>query len=184
MSNDWVNALLGTLGAPDTASNRSLLSAWQRYEGGHTNNSASYNWLNTTLGKDYPAINSVGVRAYPDFQTGISHIADTLTSGYPTIVGLLRKGVGSDVVRSPEGMGDLNYWLSGRRVQQATPYVQKIASALGLPALQGGPTAPVASSPATVPSVQAQAPQNNMSMALLALLGDDSKITPWEQLIQ
>lgn len=186
MPSDWIDALLGTLGAPTTKSNRDLLGAWQRYEGGHTNNTASYNWLNTTLDKSYPAINSVGVRAYPDFNTGITKTADTLLGGYPTIVSLLRQGQGSRVVADPAGMGDLNYWLSGKRVQQATPYVRKIAGALGVAPATGGPTlesgAPTTTP--TPPTAQPSTENNGSTLALLSLLMGDSRITPFDELLR
>lgn len=129
---DWRVATLKALKAPVTKGNLQFLASWQRWEGGHTNNSARFNWLNTTHGSQYPAMNSVGVRVYPNFQTGIKMLSSVLRSGYPALTKLLRAGNGSAAVSDPGGLADLNKWLSGRATPQVTPYVQKIAGTLGI----------------------------------------------------
>jgi hypothetical protein len=107
----WEVDLLETLGAPNTPANRQLLTTWQRFEGGHTNNSARYNWLNSTQGAGFPEINSVGVKAYPNYNTGIRMTAATILNGrYPDIVRALRSG---DPYRNPPTAG-LQVWVSGR----------------------------------------------------------------------
>lgn len=122
---DWRKALLKRMGAPATKSNLAFLDQWQRQEGGATNNSATFNWLNTTRGSQYPSINSVGVRAYPDFATGISNLAATLSSGrYPDIVAGLRGG-------NPYGRpiaDDLSVWVSGDP-NKGLSYAQRVTGA-------------------------------------------------------
>ena len=105
---DWRTALLKTLNAPATPANLRFLDEWQRHEGGHTNNSARFNWLNTTHGEG-PSINSVGVKAFPSFQKGIMYTAQTLMNGrYQDILDGLRVG-------DPSGASaGLQTWVSGR----------------------------------------------------------------------
>jgi murein DD-endopeptidase MepM/ murein hydrolase activator NlpD len=78
---EWRRALLKRIGAPVTQKNLPFLATWQRWEGGHTNNDAQYNWLNTTQG-DGPSINSVGVKKFRSFDYGIKQTAATLNNGY------------------------------------------------------------------------------------------------------
>lgn len=107
---DWRVAVLRKLGAPPTKQNLKFLSAWQRWEGGHTNNSASWNWLNTTMGKNYTPINPQNVRAFPNFDVGTSYTAQTINNGrYTNIVKGLRAG-------NPYKFNvreDLSVWVSG-----------------------------------------------------------------------
>lgn len=100
---------LKAIGAPDTPANRKFLSSWQAKEGGWTNNSASFNPLNTTHGPGQ-SINSVGVKAFSDYGTGVKMTAQTILNGrYPNIVAGLRSGnpYNHDV------SGDLSTWVSG-----------------------------------------------------------------------
>jgi len=100
---------LRAIGAPDTPANRKFLSSWQAKEGGWTHNSASFNPLNTTHGPG-KSINSVGVKAFPNYQTGVQMTAQTVLNGrYPNIVAGLRSGnpYNHDV------SGDLSTWVSG-----------------------------------------------------------------------
>lgn len=111
----WDIALLKRLGAPVTKENRRFLATWQRWEGGHTKNNARYNWLNTTAGNQYPAINSVGVRRFPNFKTGIDYTVQTLQNGrYNWIVEGLRSGNPYDESIG-DIAGDLSVWVSGKR---------------------------------------------------------------------
>jgi len=85
---DWRTDVLSGLGnnAP-TQATLAHLAAWQRAEGGN----AAYNWLNTTQPMAGDSMyNSVGVRNYPDYWTGIAATVRTLTNGYypRTLVGL------------------------------------------------------------------------------------------------
>jgi murein DD-endopeptidase MepM/ murein hydrolase activator NlpD len=91
----WIRALLKSIGAPVTPQNVQLLSNWQRWEGGHTNNNARFNWLNTTSNSPgaVKAINSVGVRAFKDFRSGVNALSSTLLNGrYNDIVAGLISG--------------------------------------------------------------------------------------------
>ena len=107
---DWRKALLGSLGFKATPQNLQFLSTWQRWEGGHTNNSARFNWLNTTHGEG-PKINSVGVRSFGSFQAGIQNTAETLLNGrYGDILDGLASG---DPYSSNIDRG-LQVWVSGR----------------------------------------------------------------------
>jgi len=130
---DWRVALLKARGYPTTKSNMNLLTAWQRMEGGGTHNDASFNPLNTT--RNAPgavrSINSVGVKAFDTFEHGIGATADTLDN-YETISRYLAAGKGSDALRDPAGQGDFNMWVSGKDTPGASPYVSKIAGALGV----------------------------------------------------
>jgi hypothetical protein len=84
----WTTDVLAGLGnGQPTTATVAFLEAWARAEGG----SATFNWLNTTqpaLGAtDY---NSVGVKNYPDYATGVRATVETLMNGfYPrTLAGL------------------------------------------------------------------------------------------------
>ena len=60
----WAVALLDRLGAPTTAQNIQAVTSWEAAEGGHWNNTAYYNPLNTTQdAAGATAMNSVGVKA-------------------------------------------------------------------------------------------------------------------------
>jgi len=127
---DWRNAFLQRIGAKPTPQNLRLLTEWQRREGGHTNNTASFNWLNTTRGKQYPSINSVGVRAFPDFDTGVQYLADTLQSGrYPNLVRGFR---GGNPYAQPGVENDLSTWVSGSPTGRLD-YSQKVLGSRGRP---------------------------------------------------
>jgi cell wall-associated NlpC family hydrolase len=111
---DWRHSLLRAIGAPDTVKNNQFLAQWQRWEGGHTNNDARFNWLNTT--RNAPgatgSINSVGVKAFGTRQSGINAAAATLTdkSGiYNDILAGLQSG---DPFAAKPVRG-LSTWLSG-----------------------------------------------------------------------
>lgn len=79
--NGFFTQLLRQGGYPVTPANLQALAAWQKAEGGWTNNRAAFNPLNTTHGS-YPAMNSVGVRIYPNLQTGVKATLDTLNLPY------------------------------------------------------------------------------------------------------
>lgn len=111
----WERDVLKTLQAPITTGNLKLLRAWQRAEGGHTHNTARWNWLNTTKGKQFPSMNSVGVRVFPDYRTGISYTADTIIGGYPGIVQALRSGKPYSQTYRDLLVGDFSKWVSGDR---------------------------------------------------------------------
>ena len=108
---DFRVALLHRLGFPVTKENLRFLSTWQAFEGGATKNAATYNWWNSTRGSQYPRINSVGVRAYPNFATGVRYTAETLNNGrYPDIMAGLKAG---NPYATPGVADDLSVWVSG-----------------------------------------------------------------------
>jgi len=101
--------VLKAAGAPNTSANRQFLRNWQKHEGGWTNNSASFNPLNTTQGPG-KSINSVGVKAFADYGTGVKMTAETMLNGrYPNIVAGLRSGNAYNV----DSRSDLSVWVSG-----------------------------------------------------------------------
>lgn len=109
---DWRVALLRNLGYKPTKKNLQFLSTWQRWEGGHTHNDAQFNWLNTT--RDAPgavgSINSVGVKRFDSFKSGIQATATTLKNGrYNDILDALASG---DPYKTAPIAG-LQTWVSG-----------------------------------------------------------------------
>lgn len=141
-ADNWAADVLKTLNAPITTGNLKLLKAWQRAEGGHTNNSATWNWLNTTRGKQFPSINSVGVRAFPDYRTGISYTADTILGGYPGIVQALRSGKPYTPKVQPLVLGDLSKWVSGSRDANLSYGRRILGSNVTVPAAAAAPAMP------------------------------------------
>src|SRR5690349_6827936 len=75
----WEADVLAGLGnTQPTRATLAYLAAWHRAEGG----SASYNWLNTTQPADGATeYNSVGVKNYPSYATGIQATIGTLQNG-------------------------------------------------------------------------------------------------------
>jgi hypothetical protein len=123
---DWRKSVLRTLGYKPTAQNLQFLSTWQRWEGGHTNNTARFNWLNTTHG-DGEKINSVGVRRFKTYDEGIMNTTETLLNGrYQDILDALRSG---DPYKFGPSAG-LQTWVSGK--SDGNPgYAQKILGGKG-----------------------------------------------------
>jgi len=109
---EWRTALLKSLGVPVTPRNKKFLSAWQRWEGGHTNNDARFNWLNTTRNTPgaVASINSVGVKAYRSFDDGIQALTETLRNGrYQDIL----DGLAAGDPYSAKPVAGLSTWVSG-----------------------------------------------------------------------
>ena len=110
--NSWAKSVLAGLGAKATPDNISAMMSWMASEGGHWNNSAGYNPLNTTY--DMPGSSLMdagpgrdhGVRHYNSWQQGIDATIKTLTGnkadqrGYSTIVDLLKSGAKKDEIMS------------------------------------------------------------------------------------
>jgi murein DD-endopeptidase MepM/ murein hydrolase activator NlpD len=95
----WATQLLTAMGAPVSDTNINALTTWQSREGGHWNNSASYNPLNTTLDMgNSESMNGVGVKRYKSWDEGIQATLKTLTGGsadargYTAIVDALKSG--------------------------------------------------------------------------------------------
>lgn len=89
-SQQFADDVLNGLGAPITQTNRSLVYAWVFSEGTKAQN----NPLATTEpAQGATQFNSVGVKNYPDYRTGLDATLRTLTNGYYNgIVNDLRKG--------------------------------------------------------------------------------------------
>lgn len=111
---DWAKDFLARLGAPDTTENEAAVVTWEMSEGGHFVNNATYNPLNTT--QDAPgatSINPKGVKAYPDYETGMAAAIKTISSpnyGYPAIISALRNGNSAPAVLSAIGQSS---WGTG-----------------------------------------------------------------------
>lgn len=91
---------------PVTGSNVCALMAWEAAEGGHFVQGASrFNPLNTTQSMPGDSIfNSVGVRNYPDWQTGLDATLKTLSLGfYDAIRASLTNGKDAQAVLSAVG---------------------------------------------------------------------------------
>lgn len=113
----WAANLLSKLGAPTTDANVSALTTWARYEGGHWNNSAHYNPLNTTLDMGgNKSINKVGVKRYGSWEEGLDATVKTLLGnrsserGYAAIVEALRGNAGTSAVL---GAVNQSAWVHG-----------------------------------------------------------------------
>lgn len=101
-------ALLRKLDIKPTQTAIDALIAWQQREGGHWNNSANYNPLNTMLQKD-GSVNYMsrqdekGVQSYMSLDQGVDATADTLTGasskarGYDRVISALKSGDQTDI---------------------------------------------------------------------------------------
>ena len=119
----WATQLLTALGAPITDTNINALTTWQSREGGHWNNSASYNPLNTTLDMgNSQSMNSVGVKRYNSWDEGIQATVRTLTGasadsrGYSAIVNALRNGASTQEILSAISN---SAWVTGKTGQNS-----------------------------------------------------------------
>lgn len=90
----WAHELLQRLGFPTTSENVKAIVAWEAAEGGHWNNSAAFNPLNTTQPEPGSGtMNGVGVRVYDSWEQGLDATVQTLRSGnYGTILAALQNG--------------------------------------------------------------------------------------------
>ena len=115
---EFATSLLAGLGAPLTEGNVKALTTWMRFEGGHWKNNAKYNPLNTTLTvPGSTSMNSVGVKAYANWNEGLQATISTLTGakaddrGYTAIVNALRSGTDPNSVLDAVNN---SAWLSGK----------------------------------------------------------------------
>lgn len=106
---DFYKSVLSGIGAPVTDANLTFMRAWNQAEGMPA---GQYNpWATTQGAAGATAINSVGVRAYPDAQTGINATVQTLQNGnYQGILDALQQGTDPmaaayAVANSPWGTG-------------------------------------------------------------------------------
>src|ERR1035437_4218913 len=114
----FAQALLTKLGYPITKLNVADIMSWENAEGGHWNNSAHFNPLNTTQSMpDSSSMNSVGVKAYKSWDDGIAATVKTLKNGYyATILEDLKAGgnqnFGETVASTPWGTGHFTVNIS------------------------------------------------------------------------
>jgi len=99
---EWARQLLSRLGIKATNANVGALMAWARAEGGHWNNTAHYNPLNTTQSMPgATSMNSVGVKAYSSWDQGFDATVKTLQNGhYAAILSALKSGSAKDIVQA------------------------------------------------------------------------------------
>lgn len=108
---DFIADLIKSFGGNPNGPSAKILANWQRMEGGSTNNSAAFNFLNTTLGEPgSKSINSVGVQAYTSFKQGLQATISTLTKGYPAIINAISTG---NWTPTPELAKELQKWSGG-----------------------------------------------------------------------
>lgn len=107
----WARTFLAAIPEPQTPCNVSAVVAWAAAEGGAWGgDGASFNPLNTTQPEpgDYP-INSVGVKAYPNWQEGLQGNVIAITNGlYGNVLAAMQAGdsaqaVADAVAASPWG---------------------------------------------------------------------------------
>jgi murein DD-endopeptidase MepM/ murein hydrolase activator NlpD len=167
------------IGAKPTPNNLRFLANWQRWEGGHTKNKATFNWLNTTT--DAPgvvgSINSVGVKAFRDKNSGINALASTMLNGrYNDIVKALRAG-------NPYGYdinAGLSTWVSGSP-DGNLEYARKVLGGTGgssAPRPRGGRGL------ASNPGLPAGPPGLNMDPLRIAFADDPEFLALLEQVNQ
>lgn len=111
----FADAVLRKLGVRPTPGARKAMVGWMNAEGGHWNNDARYNPLNTT--QPEPGAGNTGsqgnIKQYRSWQQGVDATATTLKNGrYDGIISALRRGdpsaVASAIGSSPWGTsGDL-----------------------------------------------------------------------------
>lgn len=137
----WAVAVLNKLGYKATPGAVKALVGWQAAEGGHWNNSARYNPLNTTQPEPgYETFRSVGQGAadigiYKSWQQGIDATVKTLENGrYGGILAGLRSGdagaVANAIGSSPWGT---NGTLVSRAISGASGSVPRTAAAPAAP---------------------------------------------------
>lgn len=117
-------SVLKGVGAPVNQRNVAALVGWAKAEGGNWNNSARYNPLNTTQGAPGATpINSVGVKAYNNWQQGINATVQTLKNG--NYGGILKALQASNPQAVASAIGASPWGTSGAAVAQT------ISAALG-----------------------------------------------------
>jgi hypothetical protein len=108
----FARAVLRAEGDPRTPANVCAIVSWEAAEGGHWNNTAAYNPLNTTQPEPGSSpMNPVGVQSYTSWHEGLRATVDTLNNGnYPGILAALSAGddaqeVANAVGAAPWGTG-------------------------------------------------------------------------------
>jgi cell wall-associated NlpC family hydrolase len=152
---DWTQAYARALGVKWTPEVGSRLASWQRWEGGHTNNSARNNYMNTKMSMpgSWDAIGN-GVQGYKTLAQGAQAFARTIGDGAysPALKTWLATGQG-------DPSRDLGVWVAGPHAA-TTPSAQAYAAkVLGTHA---APTPP--SSYSTPPSSSSTPPDASPSL--------------------
>lgn len=123
----WAASVLHGLHIPQTPGGVRALVGWAKLEGGHFNNDARYNPLNTTL--NLPGSGDTGsqgnISVYKDWHQGVEATVKTLKNGrYDGIIAALRGGnpakVAAAVGASPWGTNAANL----ARVIQSVPMTE------------------------------------------------------------
>ena len=173
---DWRVDVLRTMRAPVTPQNLNFLQSWQRWEGGHTNNSARFNWLNTTYGAGQP-INSVGVKAFPSYAAGIQNTVATIQNGrYGDIIA----GLMSGNPYNHNVAAGLSTWVSGSPTGNLT-YASKV---MGSPYKGGGTPKPPAPEMPRIPEGSSFARERQvvgLNPQTMAIFGASRESDPREQ---
>jgi hypothetical protein len=131
----WAVAVLNQLGYKPTRGAVQALVGWERAEGGHWNNSAQYNPLNTTQPMPgYKTFRSVGVGAadigiYGSWDQGIDATVKTLRNGrYNGILNALKAGdpakVAAAIDASPWGTHGRNLYTTISQAPSSVPHVR------------------------------------------------------------
>lgn len=136
----WAAALLQRLGIPQSPGAIRSLVGWERAEGGHWNNSARYNPLNTT--QNAPGAGNTGtqgnIKVYQSWDQGLNATVKTLRNGnYGGILHALKAGdpnaVASAIGSSPWGTngGLVSRVISGTHATTAQPFTTSSSSGTG-----------------------------------------------------
>lgn len=130
----FAEAVLSSLGLPQTSSNVQALVAWQKKEGGNWQNGARYNPLNTTLRLPGSTVmsggSSAGVQSYTSWDQGVQATAETLRmSNYSGIRQVLAQSGGCSalsqaVANSPWGTGSFEAECGSSYNPKGTPASQ------------------------------------------------------------
>jgi len=119
---EWATKLLTGLGAAATPEAIAAITTWMAHEGGHWNNSAHYNPLNTILDMSgNESMNSVGVKRYKSWEEGLQATINTLTGksadarGYTAIVNALKGGNTSSILSAVSNSA----WVTGKTGQNS-----------------------------------------------------------------
>lgn len=123
---DFALAFLRSADLPATSNNLVAVVAWEKLEGGHWANSATFNPLNTTQGMAGSTTkNADGVQAYSSWDQGVTASVKTLKNGlYEPIIEAFRQSLEPDVTlriidASPWGTHNLPPGAQAMRLYQA-----------------------------------------------------------------
>ena len=157
--------ILHGIGAPINSRTLGAMVGWFNAEGGHWNNGARFNPLNTTQGAPGAgSINSVGVKSYNNWAQGINSTIQTLKNGnYGQIIQAFHnsdpQGVAHAIAASPWGTsGSLVGQTIGAAVGMhlAPPPDSARGIAQGMMASGSSPVANTTTSSRTVPALSVE----------------------------